>query len=328
MAGRQADRKAMPEPTDAKMIRYFTERKIKVVANCSLAKYCTFRTGGNAEILALPQSESQTMEIISYALQEGIAFLFLGGGSNVLISDDGLPGIVIKLNYPKELNIIKKTQNTLEAKAPANMKSAVFARKVCEMGYPGAEFLTTIPGELGGALVQNAGCYGSEMVQIVKGASVGFAGNGLSREISTPDLKLAYRSSIFKEQPDLVIHSVCFNFERPAQNGGSVQAEIDEKVRRFRENRLATQPRNRKTAGSVFKNPPDGPPAWDYLAQCGLRGYAVGGARFSDKHANFIENYDRATSSDIRRLMTLAQERVYEKFGVRLVPEIRLLGAF
>lgn len=346
-----------------------TRSQIEFQEESPLSKFTSFQVGGPAKFLALPKSIDETILLYDEAVARGYPVFILGGGSNLLVSDAGFAGLVIKLNYPKapkgstQLKIITQSDTLLEVAAPANMKSAPFARKISEMGYGGAEFLTTIPGELGGALTQNAGCYGSEMARIVDSALISIHAKkansgqdntssnnnnsngkpntkklGLPQPFSVEELELAYRSSMIKtmsrpESPlQPIVHEITFSFpfspsqaeERPSDE--SARLETAEKIRRFQESRLETQPRNRRTAGSIFKNPAQGPPAWDLIRQCNLQGMRVGKAQISEKHANFIENQGGATAAEIYSLISMAQSKVKEKFGTLLELEVVLLG--
>ena len=296
------------------------ERSIAYEQEGPLARYTTFQTGGRAEIIAHPACPEEGDFLFQYARQNKIDFFILGGGSNLLISDKGFGGLVIKADYPKEFHLLEETKNSVLIETNASCPTSWFSRQMAERGYAGAQFLATIPGTLGGALLQNAGCYGGEMSQVVKSALIS-NGSGMHK-VKATEMELAYRSSAFKNKNPALVHSIVFELT-PGQDPAALQSEIDKN----RQMRLQSQPKNRKSAGSVFKNPP-GQKAWQLIEAAGCQGMQIGGALLSPEHSNFIVNDGGATSADIFELMRTIQDKVKDQSGILLEPEIVLIGDF
>jgi UDP-N-acetylmuramate dehydrogenase len=302
-----------------KIIEFCKQNEILCLIDYSLKTYNTFRTGGKAELLILPDEISKMLSVQKFITDNGVDSFLIGGGSNLLASDSGYDGMVLKMNYPEKIDILADDKETMIFKVPANARSAYVAKKICDMEYTGLEFLTTIPGSLGGAIVQNAGCYGSEIGDYVQ--NIGVSENGNYHVINKPFAEFSYRNSIFKRNKKMVVHDGSFRVYK------GIKSEIENKVREYKENRIRSQPKNRKNAGSIFKNPPEGK-AWSYIQECGLSGYRVGGAEISIEHANFIVNTGDACSNDIYQVICHVQMAVEEKFHIKLEPEIVFLGDF
>lgn len=286
--------------------------------NIDLKKYLTFRTGGPANFFIRPQKESQLIYLNSLMIQKKWEYLLLNGGSNLLISDKGL-NIVIYPQIKNYANILEKKQKFTFIQTGAFTSNRYFSESAIEHSLSGAEFLSTIPGKIGGGIYQNAGCYGYNMAMIIE--SIKIIKNGKVYSMQMKEVEFNYRSSIFQKDHDFWILSSIFRLQNESKD------KIMQKKTDFIGRRLQSQPKNRKSAGSVFKNPP-GLKAWQLIERAGLKGFQIGGAKFSEKHANFIVNENNASSNDILKLIQLAQEKVFYFSKIKLIPEIQILGDF
>ena len=301
------------------IIDYCKTHYIEYHLNLSLKKYNTFCVGGEASLFILIHNVEQQIGLQKILTDLKMEHFILGGGSNLLVSDAGYDGALLKLDYPEKIEIISQTDDRLIFSVPANARSSYIAKKIGSMEYAGLEFLTTIPGSIGGAVVQNAGCYGHEISDFTTEVSVTEDGN--LRNFNRIDSQFAYRNSVFKQNKKLWIYQCTLEVKK-----GSLK-EIESKITEYRENRLKSQPKNRKSAGSIFKNPP-GEKAWSFIKACGLSGYRIGGAEIAPEHANFIVNLSHATAGDIHEIIKIVQKKVQEKFNIQLETEIVFLGNF
>jgi UDP-N-acetylmuramate dehydrogenase len=277
-----------------------------------LAKLTTIGTGGVPAALARPRTVAELGDALRYARAEELGVFVVGLGSNVLAADGRLEVLVVRLEG--ELAAVEVAGGLLSAGGGAT--NAVCLHRARAAGLGGFEFACAIPGTAGGGVFMNAGAYGRDWNEIlVRALVVSAEGDGWR---SPEDLGLSYRHS--ELQPGEVVAAVEYRLEpRPAP-------EIKATVAEFVARRKDTQPTNRRTFGSVFKNPPGELGAGRMLELCGLKGHRIGGAQISPKHANFIENADGATSSDCVALMVEARRRAYEEFGVTLEREVVFLG--
>ena len=280
----------------------------------SLNKYTTFRTGGKAERLLLPENIEEVKEAVSSCRASGEDYIVIGNGSNLLVSDKGYKGTVICIS--DKFGAIKVDGDAIYAEAGA-MLSAV-ARTARDNGLAGFEFASGIPGSLGGAVFMNAGAYGGEIKDVIKGVTAVSRETGEIKEMTKDELDLSYRHSIFTETGDIITEAV-FEME-PAD-----REAIEEKMKDLAEKRNSKQPLQYPSAGSFFKRP-EGFFAGKLIQDAGLKGLSVGGAQVSEKHSGFIINTGNATATDIISLMHLVQNTVYDKFGVMLEPEVRIVG--
>jgi UDP-N-acetylenolpyruvoylglucosamine reductase len=282
-----------------------------------LARLTTVRTGGQAEFFARPTSEDQLLGLLRWAAGEGVEVGVVGSGSNLLISDEGFRGLVLKLDG--ELAAVERERTHVVCGGGTRLPSAT--AKVARWGLTGLEFGINIPGTVGGAVRMNANAYGGELGRVLEWVDVCTV-DGPHRR--TPDeLGFAYRRSNLRSGE--VVSRASFRLAK-----GNTDA-IKATLARMRAQRRAAQPSGIKTFGSTFKNPDDderaaGRTAGQLLEAAGCRGLQVGGARFSSKHANFVENAGDATTADILALMAAGRHRVYKQFGVALEPEVRVLG--
>jgi UDP-N-acetylenolpyruvoylglucosamine reductase len=281
-----------------------------------LARLTTVRTGGNAAWFARPTSQDDLLELLAWAGAEGIPIGTIGSGSNLLIADDGFPGLALKLDGA--LAGVSREGERLLCGGGARLPSA--AAKAAGWGLSGLEFGVNIPGTVGGAVRMNANAYGGQLAEVLEWVEVCTPTGGERR---TPErLGFSYRSSNLGEQE--VVGFASFQLQP-----GDPEA-IKATMAGMRERRHAAQPSGIKTFGSTFKNPEDGHAegrtAGQLLEAADCQGLQVGGARFSPQHANFVENTGEATTADVLELMAAGRRRVHERFGVMLEPEVQLLG--
>jgi UDP-N-acetylenolpyruvoylglucosamine reductase len=278
-----------------------------------LARLTTIRTGGPAELFARPGSLSELEQLLGWAQAEGLQVGVVGSGSNLLIADAGVPGLVLKLD--KELSTIELDDTHIYCGGAARLPAV--AARAAQAGLTGLEFGVSIPGSVGGAVRMNANAYGGELARVLEWVDI-TTGTGTTRR--TPnDLGFAYRRSSLG--PYEVVARASFQLE-PAQVD-EVKATLGD----LRARRRAAQPVGVKTFGSTFKNPEgDRRTAGQLLDEAGCRGLRVGGAGFSDKHANFVVNHGHATTADVVAVMAEGRRRVRERFGIELEPEVQALG--
>jgi UDP-N-acetylenolpyruvoylglucosamine reductase len=281
-----------------------------------LSRLTTVRAGGSADFFARPSSDQEVVELLAWADREGLAVGVVGSGSNLLVSDDGFHGLVMKLGG--DLAHIERDGTRLRAGGGARLPSA--AARAAGWGLGGLEFGVNIPGTVGGAVRMNANAYGGELGKVLEAVAVCTAAGAESRR--PEQLGFRYRGS------DLGEHEVVSGatFALRVANPADVKSTMGEMRRRRKE----AQPSGIKTFGSTFMNPDDaraeGRSAGQLLAAAGCAGLAVGGARLSPKHANFVENTGAATTTDVLAVMAAARRKVYERFGVVLEPEVQILG--
>jgi UDP-N-acetylenolpyruvoylglucosamine reductase len=287
-----------------------------VEADYPLARLTTIRTGGPADFFARPDSSERLSELLAWAAEGAIEVGVVGSGSNLLVADAGFRGLVVKLDG--SLAAIEQDGRRLLCGGGARLPQA--AARAARAGLSGLEFGVNIPGTVGGAVKMNANAYGGDLARVLDWV-----------EVTTPDgterrrpeaLGFRYRRSNLGSRE--IVARAAFALS-PAEPD-SVKATLAE----MRASRKAAQPSGIKTFGSTFKNPEDsraeGRSAGVLLDEAGCRGLAVGGARFSEKHANFVENMGEATTADVVALMAEGRRRVRERFGVELEPEVQFLG--
>lgn len=285
---------------------------IELEQGVALSRLTTIGTGGPATYFARPETLEQLAEVLAWAGGEGVPVETIGLGSNVLAADRGVDALVLRL--AGELAAVRVEGETLIAGGGAT--NAVCLHRAREAGLGGLEFASAIPGTAGGGVRMNAGAYGRDWRAVMVEALV--LGPGGARTLSVDELDLSYRHSGLEDGE--VVAQVRFQLAPRAPV--AIRAEVAELLAR----RKATQPTNKRTFGSVFKNPSDGPGAGQMIEETGLKGHRIGGALISPQHANFIENAGEATSADAVALMTEARRRVRERFGVLLEHEVRFLG--
>jgi UDP-N-acetylmuramate dehydrogenase len=287
-----------------------------VEADFPLARLTTVRTGGPADWFARPADPERLVELLRWAEEEGLAVGTIGSGSNLLVADDGFHGLAIKLDGA--LATIEREGEQLLCGGGARLPTA--ASKAAGWGLTGIEFGINIPGTAGGAVRMNANAYGGQLAQVLEWVEVCTPAGAERR--SPEQLGFSYRSSNLR--PGEVVSRASFRL-RPGD-----PAEIRATMATMRKRRHEAQPKGIKTFGSTFKNPEDecaeGRSAGQLLEAAGCRGLRQGGARFSEKHANFVENEGEASTADVLELMATGRRRVHERFGVELEPEVQVLG--
>ena len=281
-----------------------------------LARLTTVRTGGAADWFARPGNEPQLVELLRWADGEQLPVGVIGSGSNLLVADDGFHGLAIKLDH--DLASVERDGECVLCGGGARLPSV--AAKTAGWGLEGLEFGINIPGTAGGAVRMNANAYGGQLARVLDWVEISTAAGSDRR--APGQLGFSYRRSNLGDGE--VVSRACFRL-RPGD-----PAAIRATLATMRERRREAQPSGIKTFGSTFKNPEDpraeGRSAGQLLDAAGCRGLRHGGARFAEKHANFVENFDAASSADVLELMAEGRRRVHERFGVELEPEVQVLG--
>nr|WP_294469409.1 UDP-N-acetylmuramate dehydrogenase [uncultured Sellimonas sp.] len=280
-----------------------------------MAGHTTFRIGGAADYYVSPADSEEVGKLIRLCSEEQVPYYIVGNGSNLLVSDQGYRGVIIAIG--REMSRIEVEGCTIRAQAGALMSQ--IAAAALEHGLAGFEFASGIPGTIGGAAVMNAGAYGGEMKDVIEEVTAMDA-KGSTIVLSKDELEFGYRTSLVMKKKYIVLE-VCIGLEQGAKE------EIREKMEDFKQRRISKQPLEYPSAGSTFKRP-EGYFAGKLIQDTGLRGFTVGGAQVSEKHSGFVINKGGASAEDVNRLMQEVSDRVYEKFGVRLEPEVRRLGEF
>ena len=295
---------------------------MQIYYNHNIGKYSWFKTGGNAEIFAIIENVEELQSLIHKYDNKDITIL--GAGSNCLIRDGGIDGLVIKLagDFLK-IDILNKSNASINnddicfVKAGSAVLSAKLSNFLISNNLIGGEFLDTIPGSVGGMIITNAGCFGGEVKDILLSADLLI--NNHIDTYANKDLCFQYRES--QVPKNAIILSATFDFKK-GNNNDIILAK--ERIKQMREKRKQNQIVG-LTCGSTFANP-EGHSAWKLIDKVGLRGYEIGGAMFSEKHCNFIVNFNNAKAQDIENLIELAKQKVLNKFGIELKTEIRILG--
>ena len=283
-----------------------------IKTNESLKKYTMTKLGGQADLLVLPQTEEQAAAVVKYAYENNIPLLMLGNGSNMVVRDGGVRGIVLHFTL---LNEIRIEGNTVFAQSGALIKEV--SKQVAAQSLTGFEFACGIPGSIGGAMAMNAGAYGGEIKDVVTSCTV-LTPEGERLVLSNEQLELSYRKSIIAKKGYYVL-SATFQLAKGDQQ------QIDEKIADLTFQRESKQPLEYPSAGSVFKRPP-GHFAGKLIQDSELQGKGVGGAEVSTKHAGFIVNKDNATAKDYIDTIQMVQRVVKEKFDIDLEMEVKIVG--
>lgn len=289
--------------------------KENVLTDEPMKNHTTFRIGGPADYYVMPANAKQIAEIMKVCRRENISYYIIGNGSNLLVGDGGIRGVVIQIY--KNYNRIQAEGMRMKVQAGA-MLSAV-SRRAQEAELTGLEFASGIPGTIGGAAVMNAGAYGGEMKDVIVAADV-LTSEGEIITIPVEDMKLGYRTSIFKEKEYIVLDVV---LELQKGNGEQVRAKMAE----LKERRVSKQPLEYPSAGSTFKRP-EGYFAGKLIQDAGLRGYRVGNAQVAEKHCGFVINRGDATAKEVIQLIRDVQRKVKDEFQVDLETEVKFMGEF
>ena len=287
----------------------------RVLTNEPMSRHTTFRIGGPADLFLLPNTVEEIKKIREICIHEQESYYILGNGRNLLVSDSGFRGVIIQ-TY-RNLAQIQVEEDCIRAQAGALLSGIAQAAKAASL--TGFEFAAGIPGTLGGAVVMNAGAYGGEMKDVLKEATV-LDSEGQIRRIPAGKLAMGYRTSVIKEAGYMVLEAVI-----SLKKGDPDQ--IRETMKDLTQRRISKQPLEYPSAGSTFKRP-EGYFAGKLIMDSGLRGYTHGGAQVSEKHCGFVINTGGATARDVCELMEHVQKTVYEKYNVKLEPEVKFLGDF
>lgn len=291
-----------------------TFKDIEILKDEPMKKHTTFRVGGPAEMFVSP-SLDEISEIMAAAGEFGIPVTIIGNGSNLLVGDKGISGLVLEIG--KEAEEITVEGNRLRVSAGAMLSKAANVAASNNLG--GMEFAAGIPGSLGGAVVMNAGAYGGEMKDIIESVEV-LTAEGQKKTLSLKELDLSYRHSCIQEKGYIVLSAVLRLESRLEEEIRAVMAEL-------RDKRVDKQPLEFASAGSTFKRP-EGYFAGKLIQDAGLRGYSVGDAQVSEKHCGFVINRGNATAAQILQLISDVQKKVLEEFGVELETEVKMIGEF
>ena len=279
-----------------------------------MSKHTTFRIGGAAEVFAAPDAR-ELPQLLAMAKGADVPVTVIGNGSNLLVGDRGIAGLVIEIG--ERMSEVRIGGTTLVAGAGALLSKA--AQAAAAAGLGGLEFAAGIPGSVGGAVVMNAGAYGGEMKDVLQSVKV-LTEEGELLSLAAAELELGYRHSCVPERKYIVVEATMELSAKPEEEIRACMAEL-------RAKRAEKQPLEYPSAGSTFKRP-EGYFAGKLIMDAGLRGYTVGGAQVSEKHCGFVINKGGATAADVRQLMQDVHDRVKEQFDVELEPEVKMIGSF
>ena len=286
--------------------------KDKIYINEPMSKHTSFKIGGPAECLIKIQTVEELKSILEFSKEKNIQLTIIGNGSNILVSDEGIKGIVLKI----EIDTFEINEETSYIKVGSGVKLAFIAQKCLKQQIAGFEFASGIPGTIGGAIRMNAGAHGREMKDVV--TTITYMNRNCEiHKIQNEQANFEYRDSLFAHK-DYIILEVEMQLEK-----GKAE-EIQAKMTEYATYRKEKQPIEYPSAGSTFKRGTDFITA-KLIDDCGLKGYQIGGAQISEKHAGFIINKDNATAKDVIKLMEYTKEQVYNKFGKIIEPEIEIL---
>ena len=295
------------------LIKELEQKNITLLKQEPMKKHTSFRIGGNADIYISPKSSEEIQSILFLAKKYDVPVTVMGNGSNLLVSDKGIRGIVIQIGEDMSTILVKGEKIT--AQAGALLKT--IGGKALQSSLGGFAFAAGIPGSLGGAVCMNAGAYGGEIKDILVEAEV-LTEDLQIKKLSTQQLQFSYRHSIIPEKGYIVL-SATFLLKKGNQK------EIAQKMTELAQQRREKQPLNFPSAGSIFKRP-QGYFAGKLITDAGLKGYSIGDAQVSQKHGGFIVNKENATCADVLALIEHCQKTVFEKFGVMLETEVKMIG--
>ncbi|HXG21609.1 MAG TPA: UDP-N-acetylmuramate dehydrogenase [Methylomirabilota bacterium] len=281
-----------------------------------LARYTSFRVGGPADVLVEVDSLAELQAVLRALQKEDTPYFLLGGGTNILVSDKGVRGVVIRLGDGFNYAHWEESDGEAWVRVGAARPLGRFVRDAAAKGYGGVEFAEGIPGSVGGGLLMNAGAFGGELSRVVKTVS-GVHANGELLRLPGEAVGFAYRRTALP--PEFIVAEVEFHVH------ADTPTAITAKMQQAQQKRQTTQPHGYPNAGSIFKNPP-GAYAGKLIETAGLKGMACGQAQVSEQHANFIVNKGGARAADVKQLMEQIERTVWEKHHVRLEPEVRLVG--
>ena len=278
-----------------------------------MSRHTTFRIGGNADVFVNASSSEEIVSIISYCLEHHIPYMCMGNGSNMLVSDNGIRGVVISIG--SNMSEVQVVDNMIYAEAGALMSKIASAALGAELS--GFETLSGIPGTVGGGIYMNAGAYGGEIKSVLKNVTFISKNNDIVT-MDTDQLELGYRHSIFETNGGIIV-KCCLELKKGNKN------EISAAMKEYSKRRSEKQPLSMPSAGSTFKRP-EGHFAGKLIQDAGLMGFSIGGAQISTKHAGFIVNTGNATAADVLALIEHVRKTVFAQSGIMLEPEVRLIG--
>lgn len=314
-------KKYLSESVIEKLISFCHKKEIPFKRDIKLSTLCSFKIGGISPLIIEPIDNDQLSETLYFFQQEGVPYKVLGGGTNLLISDT--PNSFITLRLSGDFKELRGMEGGIFIIGASANTTPIF-RKISQMGYTGVEFMSTIPGWVGGAVIQNAGCYGGEIFNYIE--EVEFIKDGKVSSLQKENIQYGYRTTQFLKNKDSIITKIKIKVEE----GNPEEIELSLKDKRDKRN--SSQPENKKSAGSVFKNPAikdeKGNPlkSWWLIDQVGLRGKIKGNAQISPEHCNFIVNIGEASANDVVYLINQIQEKVFSKFNIHLEREIEYFG--
>ncbi len=283
----------------------------------SLARLTSFQVGGAAEWFIAPHTLEQLQMSLQWAAAEGIPVMMLGRGSNLLVSDKGLPGLVVSTKYLKQVQFDYE-QGLVTVDAGVYLPP--LARQIAQLGWRGFEWAVGVPGSIGGAVVMNAGAHGGSVSDTLTAAKV-LLPDGTMQILTPEDLAFRYRTSNLQTGGKFVTQAT-FKLEM-----GADPIAVESQMNQWYDQRKSSQPYDKPSCGSVFRNPEPQKAAW-LIEQAGLKGYQIGGAKVAHRHANFILNCGGAQASDIFNLIHHVQSQVQAQWDLHLEPEVRMLGQF
>ena len=288
--------------------------KDNVKLNENLELHTTYKVGGTCKYFITPKDVDELIELVKYLKENNIKYMVLGNGSNTIFSSKEYDGVIINLT---NLNSMEIKDNKIYVESGYQLIK--LSMDALNKGLSGLEFAAGIPGNIGGAVFMNAGAYKSDMSKLIK--EVTFLDENLDiKTLSKEELNFSYRKSLFQDHPEYIILSTVLELEE------GIKEEIKELMDNRKERRISSQPLDYPSAGSVFRNPSEDIFAGKLIEDLGLKGYQIGGAQISEKHANFIINVGGATGEDIKALIDLVKAKVKEKYNIDLHVEQRFIN--
>lgn len=280
-----------------------------------MKNHTSFKVGGNADIFFEPEDIKQLIEFIKYVKENNIPYYLMGNGTNMIVSDEGMRGAIIKLG--EKMSAIEITEDRVSAQCGAKLPEV--ARFAAANSLAGLEFASGIPGSIGGAATMNAGAYNSEIKDVAEKVEI-LDANLEYKVLQNREMDFGYRKSVVEKYGYIVLGCT---FKLKKANKSDIKMLMDD----YTERRQSKQPLELPSAGSVFRRP-EGYYTGKLIEDAGLKGMSIGGAQISEKHCGFIVNKGDATAKDIYNLIKHIQKTVYERFGVKLEPEVKLIGRF
>jgi UDP-N-acetylmuramate dehydrogenase len=288
---------------------------MKIKKNIPLSKFTTFRIGGNADFFSMPENQSDIITSLDFAKQRGLKCFVMGGGANLLISDDGFRGMVISTMKLKKVKI-----DGVSVLAESGVSVDALNAKLIRHSLSGMEFSSGLPGSLGGSIYMNAKAYGSEFSGITEYVEI-INEKLVPEKLFKTELEYAYKSSIFMKRSGIFIYRIALKLNKEDKKEISISCEKNKNDRKIKGQF------DYPSAGCIFKNSYDlGIPTGKIIEELGLKGTSIGGAEVFSFHANFIINRNNATATDVVKLIELIEKKVYEEKGIRLEREVQLLG--